>query len=49
MVSAADMKDLALVPVRGTVYVVKLPLILVWMVLGYICAVVYSIIARIVR
>lgn len=49
MVSAADVKDLALVPVRGTVFVVKLPFVLVWMVLAYTCTLLYSIVAKIVR
>ena len=47
--NGADIKDLAMVPVRGTVYVVKLPFVLVWMVLAYILAFLYSILARIVR
>lgn len=45
----SGLKDLALVPVRGTVYVVKLPFVLVWMILVYICALVYGIIAKILR
>ena len=49
MVSAADVKELALVPVRGTVFVVKLPFVLVWTVLAYICALLYSVVAKIVR
>lgn len=47
--SAADVKELALVPVRKTVHVVKLPFVLVWMVLAYICAFLCSIVTRIVR
>ena len=49
MVSSGDLKDLALVPVRGTVYVVKLPFLLVLRILAWFCALIYSIIAKIVR
>lgn len=49
MATAAAVKELALVPVRSTVYVVKLPFVLVWMLLAYICALLYSVVTKIVR
>ena len=49
MVNAGDIKELAMVPVRGTVYVVKLPFVLVWMVVAYLLAFLYSIVAKVVR
>ena len=49
MVNAADLGELAMVPVRKTVYIVKLPFVLVWMVVAYILALLYSILAKIVR
>lgn len=49
MVSGKDLRELALVPVRGTVCIVKLPFVYVWMILAYTCALLYSIVAKIVR
>ncbi len=49
MVNAADIKELAVVPFRGTVYLAKLPFVLVWMVVAYILTLLYSIVAKIVR
>ena len=49
MVSATDLKELALVPVRGTAYVVKLPFVTVWMVLVHVCAFLYRIVTKIIR
>ena len=53
MVSAGDIRELAMVPVRGTVrgvvYVVKLPFVLVWMVVAYALAFIYSVFAKVVR
>ncbi len=49
MVSAANVRELALVPVRGTVYVVKVPFVAAWMVLAYLYVLLYSIVAKIVR
>lgn len=49
MVSTAAFRELALVPVRSTVYVVKVPFVFVWMLLAYIYALLYSVVAKIVR
>lgn len=44
MASASSLKELALVPVRRTVYVIKLPLVLVWTILSYIFFFLYSVV-----
>ena len=49
MVKSSDLRDLALVPVRATVYVVKMPFLLVWMLLAAVWGLLYSIVSRIVR
>lgn len=49
MVSSTDLKELALVPVRGTAYVVKVPFVALWMALAYLYALLYNIVAKVIR
>ncbi len=49
MPNADDLRELAMVPVRKTVYIVSRPFVLVWMAIAYILALLYSIVAKIVR
>lgn len=49
VVSVRDVKELALVPVKGTVYVVKLPFVLLSMIVGFVFASLYSIFIAIIR
>lgn len=44
-----QLQTLAMVPVRGTVYIVKLPFICVWKVLFVLYSFVYAVLATIVR
>ena len=41
-------KEVALVPFRGTVYIVRMPFVLLWMVLASVGAFLYAILAKIV-
>jgi hypothetical protein len=42
-------KEMALMPFRATAFVVKVPFLWVWMLLAYICAFLYSVVAKIIR
>lgn len=45
----AGVKELMLVPVRGTIYVVRLPFALVWMILSSVFALLCTIVSKIIR
>lgn len=44
-----QLQNLAMVPVRGTVYVVKLPFVYVWKILYFLYSCLYAVFATILR